>query len=54
MEGIENIYFVYLKTAQADVWRNATYADLPQESVGAQRGDSVPIRTLSVRTLPPN
>ncbi|MDR3698221.1 MAG: ADOP family duplicated permease [Candidatus Sulfopaludibacter sp.] len=30
VEGIENVYFVYLKTAQAGVYQNPTYADLPQ------------------------
>jgi predicted permease len=30
VEGIENVFFVYLKTAQSDVWRNPTYADLSQ------------------------
>jgi predicted permease len=30
VEGVENVYFVYLKTTQADVWQNPAYADLPQ------------------------
>jgi predicted permease len=30
VDGIENVYSVYLKTAQADVYQNPTYADLSQ------------------------
>ena len=30
VEGIENVYFVYLKTTQAGVYQNPTYADFPQ------------------------
>src|SRR5215471_1754799 len=30
VEGIENVYFVYLKTTQAGVYQSAAYSDLPQ------------------------
>jgi putative ABC transport system permease protein len=30
VEGIENVYFVYLKATQAGVYPNPTYSDLPQ------------------------